>query len=356
MTRNEDSQLSSKKHSKIWVIVLSILVIVFSLCWLVFFFLIRPRLNQPLNEPLDLNEIFHQIIPPKDSDSQNGLQGNRPKPVCGDVDELTILVIGTDYRNGDYYYGLADAIRIIGVDFTVPQVNVVALPRALLIEQPGPRLDAPAPILLNQAYFFGTQGMGHYSGTGYGAGALAETLQINFGVPIDNYLVVNFFAFQNFIDQIGGIQVDLPETVYISDSGDQYFSAGIHYLDGEDTLKLARARALSSDNTRIDNQTLILKGIIQRLKEPEVLLKLPQLIDILWNAVLTDTTPAQIQGGICLLDKLTSEQIHFFNPELSLLTDDRAYIPSMNKEMNIFRWDQDLVTWLLESLATGMEP
>ncbi len=261
-----------------------------------------------------------------------------------------MLVIGTDFRGSGYLYGLADVIRIVHIDFTIPQVNVVALPRALLIENPGPNLEVEAPILINQSYLFGTAGMGHFSGSGYGAGALAETLQTNFGVTIDNYLVVNFNAFVNFIDRIGGIQVDLPSAIDAKPAA--FFPAGEQWIDGEKALILARNRKNSSDNARIDAQSLVIQGILNRFTDPSVILDLPGLFTEFSSAVLTDITPNQIQTAVCMIGKLNSDNIQYFNPSTDMMPYGRTFIPTVNKEMDVFSWDQTLVDWIHQSLSS----
>ncbi len=133
------------------------------------------------------------------------------------------------------------------------------------------------PRAAHQTYLFGTQGMGHFSGSGYGASALAEALQTNFGVSVDNYLVINFSAFQNFIDSIGGITVTLPLSVDAEPAAT--FPAGTQWLTGEKALILARNRKNSSDNIRIDYQSLIIQGILERLSDPTVYANLPDVID-----------------------------------------------------------------------------
>lgn len=351
----ENTSSAPKKNKKTWVIVLSVGTIVIALLWLVFFLWLRPRLAQPISEPLNLPTSDGPKLPIGIQTLQSVQNQEKIPPVCGDVAEMTILVVGTDYRKGGYVYGLADAIRLVQIDFTQPRVNVVALPRALLVEEVGPNLDVAAPILLNQAYLFGTSGMGHFSGSGYGAGALAETIQANFGVSVDHYVVIDFTAFMNIIDAMGGIVVDLPRTVYINESGDQFFPAGINHLDGEEALQLARARALSSDNIRIDNQTVILEAIFNRLREPEILLRIPQLIEQLSYLVLTDFSLQDIPVALCLLEKLESDNLAFYNPSLDLIQTDREYVPTMSKEMSIFRWDQALVDWIQASLF-GPQP
>lgn len=85
-------------------------------------------------------------------------------------------MVGIDYRGDGYLYGLADSIRLIRIDFVNMTVNMVALPRDLIVEAPEGRFTAPDPFKINQAYLFGTPGMGHYLGSGLGAGALSEVI------------------------------------------------------------------------------------------------------------------------------------------------------------------------------------
>lgn len=307
--------------------------------------------NQPLGEPLDLPAT---ATPTENFDvsEQNTEEpvDEGPPPVCGDVDEMTLLLVGTDFRGSNYLYGLADVIRIIHIDFTLPQINLVAIPRMVLIEDPGPNLEVATPVLINQTYLFGTQGMGHFSGSGYGAGSLAETLQTNFDVNVDNYFVINFATFVNFIDSIGGISVTLPAAVDAEPLAS--FPAGTQWLTGEKALILARTRKNSSDNVRIDHQSLIIQGILERLSDPTVFTNLPDVIDTFSSAVMTDLSPAQIQTGLCMLGKVDPTSIQYFNPGEDILTYGRHYIPTVSKEMYIFYWDQDFTDWIHASMIS----
>ena len=353
MTNSDDTQpIRRKKQRKTLIVVTSIILGIAIVAGALYFLWLRPLLQAPLGDPLDLPKDSDESVSDANTPDQasDTTQEASNSPICGDEDEWLVLIVGTDYRETEYLYGLADAIRIARVDFTKPEVSVVALPRALLIENPGPHLDVEAPILLNQSYFFGTAGMGHFSGSGYGAGALAETLQTNFDLNIDHYLVVDFAAFKNFIYLIGGVQIELPEAVYINESEEAYFPAGVQILDGEKALQFARARVLTSDNVRIDNQTLLIKAIFQRLQDPEVIKYLPDLIDSITNMVLTDVSLADLQTLICLVDKLGSESINFYNPGSDLIETGSVFIPTMDKEMDIFNWNQALTDWVTTSL------
>ncbi len=87
------------------------------------------------------------------------------------------------------------------------KVNMVALPRDLLVEAPEGRFTEQNPMKINQAYLFGTPGWGGYLGEGIGANSLAEVIRYNFGVTPQHYAVVNFDTVINFIDAIGGVEV-----------------------------------------------------------------------------------------------------------------------------------------------------
>ncbi|MCU0487013.1 MAG: hypothetical protein MUC85_12990 [Anaerolineales bacterium] len=55
------------------------------------------------------------------------------EPVCGGPTQMTILLIGSDYRGDGFLYGLADAIRLVRIDFTIPAVSVLDFPRDLRV-------------------------------------------------------------------------------------------------------------------------------------------------------------------------------------------------------------------------------
>jgi anionic cell wall polymer biosynthesis LytR-Cps2A-Psr (LCP) family protein len=131
-----------------------------------------------------------------------------------------------------------------------------------------------------------------------------------------------------------------------------FFSPGTQILDGKDALILARNRKNSSDNARIDTQSIIIKGILKQLMDPSMISQIPGFFDALSSYILTDISAQQIQTAVCMADKVNSDQIQFFNPSLDLITDSRVYVPSLDKEMNVFLWDQELVDWIHQSLIS----
>ena len=216
------------------------------------------------------------------------------KPVCGNESEWFVMLVGLDSREegSEYLYGLADVIRVARIDFTEPSVNVVSISRAMLVKIPEDHILVKGPLLINQSYFFGTRGMGYYTGSAFGAGSLAETIQYNFGITANHYLVVNFQAFVSFVDAIGGIDVDLPN--YVDDMPSSYFPAGEQHLTGERALVLARIRKKYSDLDRINNQSLVINAIVQKIKDPAIIARIPDIYASFTGSVLTDASPTKL--------------------------------------------------------------
>lgn len=361
----ETEGTDKKKNLKIILGVLGALIII---CTLLYFLLIRPMLRKPISEPLGLPPIATtQVSGSAEEGAEEALPLQPPsnlpeipvfipppvepdvKPVCGQDAEWMVLMVGIDYRGDDFLYGLADVIRVIRVDFVNMTVNMVALPRDLIVEAPAGRFRNPDPYKINQAYLFGTPGWDGYLGSGQGAGALAEVIQYNFGIPIDHYGVINFVTFINFIDAIGGVDVDLPGPISGFELGD--FSAGKQTLNGERALALSRIRYGYSDSFRVRNQTLIMRGVINKMIQPANLVRVPTLLSQFSGTFLTDLSLEQLGSiGGCFLRNFDSQNLQTFEVPEELLTAGSAFIPTLNNNAFVYRWDQQLVEWIYQSL------
>jgi len=204
---------------------------------------------------------------------------------------------------------------------------------------------------INQAYLFGTPGWGGYLGEGIGANSLAEVIRYNFGVTPQHYAVVNFDTVINFIDAIGGVVVNLPQGVADPNPNLGSFPAGMQVLSGERALALMRIRTNYSDSFRVGNQTLVMKGILNKLMQPATLIRVPSLLDQFRDAFLTDLSVDQIASlGMCFLrnfelDNLRSAQI----PD-ELLTVEYTYLPSLDNTSYTYHWDQTTVDWIHQNL------
>ena len=289
---------------------------------------------QPLGPSLTLStptaEVLSQGTPPPELTAVPG-ETLTPTviPVCGAPPTLTILVTGVASQN--YVYGLADAIRLVRFDFQAQTVSVLALPRDLWVEIPGIEGHGITVGKLNQAYFYGTQGMGYYEGSGYGSGLLAFTLQENYGVWVDHYLAVNLESFIQIIDTIGGIDIYLAGDVYRKVNGqpELFLKAGPRHLNGKKAEILARQRIEIGDFGRINNQTVILKGIAAKMLTPSGIKAIPDLVNQLKRNVMTDLSPDQISQLVCLAGKINyQEDVSFETLPGSLMNQTMVFDPA----------------------------
>lgn len=268
--------------------------------------------------------------------------------VCSEDASMRVLLVGIDYRAGDYLYGLADVIRFAEVDFANRSIDMIAIPRDLIVEIPPDRFKVPGPYKVNQAYFFGTPGMQNYYGEGNGADSLNEVLNYNFGISADHYVVVNFQTFVAFVDAIGGVDVNLPEPVYGGSQGD--FPQGEQTLTGERALALARIRENYNDEFRVRNQSLIIQGVFDKLLQPGNFIKIPILITQFQGSVLTDLPVDQIGKLALCFQNFERESLVTHHVPSEYLTLENLYLTSLNEYTYGFRWDWRLVEWIESSL------
>jgi LCP family protein required for cell wall assembly len=319
------------KIIKLITIGLVILSASIGISYLVFFW------NQPLNPALEQPQITlpnqPETLNPINSDSHTPSTDLTAtptiEPVCGGPPSMTVLISGV--ASSDYLYGLADAIRIARIDFQNPEVSVLALPRDLWVNIPGLESRGITFGKLNQAYFYGTEGMGYYEGPGFGAGLLAETLFTNYGLRIDHYLSVNLNSFRLIIDSMGGIDVTLPQDVYkrVNDQPVLFLKAGPHHLNGKQAEMLTRQRITIGDFGRINNQTIVLKAVAANLLSPAGISSLPVLVDQLRSNVETDFSPAEISQLICLADMIDfQEDVTFITLPEDLMVEQMVFDPT----------------------------
>lgn len=187
---------------------------------------------------------------------------------------FTMLVMGLDRRPGET--GLAyrtDTIMLISLDPITSSIGILSIPRDLYVEVPGYRQlqRVNSPMVL-----------GELRQPGFGPQLALQTVQYNLGIRIHDYLILDFMTFIQFIDLIGGIEMDIPYNISDPLYPDMnygydpfYIRAGQQQLDGRTALKYARTRHGDNDFQRAQRQQLVLYAVRDKLLNPEIL---PQLI------------------------------------------------------------------------------
>lgn len=236
---------------------------------------------------------------------------------------MTILVVGTDTRSVGYLFGMADSIMIMRIDFRTGDVAFMGIDRGIWVEIPDVEEDyGRTHGKITQAYHFGTEGMGYFSGEDYGAGLLKETIRHNWGVEIDHYIVVNMRTFRDIIDAIGGIKVYNPSPLYSFHQNQPKYLAGGYFFSGNDALLYARYRDPRNVLDRVDRQAIVMKAVYEEVFSLSIIPKIPQIVGVFKNNVLTDLNLAEISQLACLAARTDPAQVAF-----TKIPKDLLYIP-----------------------------
>ena len=270
---------------------------------------------------------------------------------------MTILIIGTRFGIGDN----SDTIRIVRVDFTKPEVVVVPIPRDLVVELPEEfvkKTKLGSPVKASAVNAIGTIVRWRNSRAG-GAILMAEVLEKNFGVHVDHYVAVGGLAFDNFVNDIGGITICLPAPV-IDETQHAHFPAGCQRLDGHDALLLARIRSDVGELGRVERQHRIVNAIIHQIvSNPYVLARLPFLVEKYRQRVLTSLSPKDLVPLMCLFTRIDPKKQAVFLPvPRNLLTEtrDKVYFYNALLESDVLKWDDAYAQWIRDAVAGKLRP
>lgn len=165
-----------------------------------------------------------------------------------------ILLLGVDARPDDEdEASRADSMMLISFDREHGCIKMTSFLRDSWVYIP----VADKKQRLNAACTYGG-----YSG-------VVDTIEYNFGVDIDGYVVADFEMFKIMVDSIGGVEVDVTEkeakevTNHPGRYGNVTLESGKHTLTGEQALAYCRIRKIDTDWKRTERQRTVIQQIIK---------------------------------------------------------------------------------------------
>lgn len=249
---------------------------------------------------------------------------------------MTILALGTDVRPGQHRAGLTDVMRAVRVDFQNLRVTALEFPRDLWVKIPAIEHNLGTDHQkLNTAYAYG--------GVEFGPSLLARTLNLNFGLKTDHYMVANMNVFAEVVDALGGLDITIPPggidgRTRTDRSERLVFPEGLQHLNGEQALTLARIRNVSVFE-RAQNQNLVMCALRRKIESPELILRLPGIINSFMSNIQTDLSPEQISQLACLGIQVPRGNILFASFPLELFHSAEVYDPVLKQD--VFIWETD---------------
>ncbi|MFW6133989.1 MAG: LCP family protein [Elusimicrobiota bacterium] len=132
-------------------------------------------------------------------------------------------------------------------------------------------------------------------------------------LSIDYYVQVDYKAFEEFIDELGGIELEVVKKMDYDDTAQNlhiHISTGINKFNGKQALKYVRYRdKLRGDIARQERQHKFLRIVLEKLKYPGTLPRVPSLVSAVKRNVNTNMSLADI---LVLVDELRNMEIKNF--------------------------------------------
>lgn len=225
---------------------------------------------------------------------------------------LTAIILGLDRRPSE---GLSitrsDTIIIASIYPAEEQITLFHIPRDTFLKlPPSYRTSGDEYIQANTLLM-----QGETRQAGYGPYWAGDVVACNFGIYVDRYVLLDFEAFIDLVDAMGGLTINVLFPISDSTFPDMnfrydpfYLARGEHLLSGYDALRYARTRHQDNDLVRGDRQIEVLEAIFEQAQQPEVVARLmtqaPDLLRSLRRHIETDILledmPQVIQSALVI--------------------------------------------------------
>lgn len=223
---------------------------------------------------------------------------------------VNVLIVGVDNRGENLTQNLStvgntDTIMIASLDTKTSNVEFISVPRDLVVKFA--LSDGSESAKINAGVALGTSGK--YSGGG--AQLLRDTLETLTGLKINYTIIINFEAFTQVIDALGGIDVNVEnsfcdaEYPLAGDKGTEVikFTRGEQHMDGTTALKFARSRVHATcanftagdpvfegtDFRRAYRQQQVVRAVQEKISKMGIdITKIQSILEALGNNILTE--------------------------------------------------------------------
>lgn len=248
------------------------------------------------------------------------LQGDvKPELLKGEGDgRINILLLG---KGGGNHSGpdLTDTILVASVDPVNKSADLVSLPRDLWVTVSGGGSSKINAVYANAKYRSQyTDPKNKNKAEAQGIKAIEDVVTDVLGIPIHYYTMVDFQAFRQAVDSVGGVDINVPADLAVSEhlwdeaTRKNYYlnvPSGMQHFDGTRALFFSRSRHTSvrGDFDRAERQRLMIQALSEKVLSAGTYtnpVKLSQLMSAFGDHVTTDFTPnnavrlAQIGKGI----------------------------------------------------------
>jgi LCP family protein required for cell wall assembly len=235
-----------------------------------------------------------------------------PGPTQPARDRITILLLGVDSGHARQFAN-TDTMLIASISLSRGTMTMVSFPRDITrfpLYFGGNYHDK-----LNSLMSVAAKDPAHYPDGP--SRTLANELGFLLGIPIDYTASMNLEGFEQMISTVGGVDID--NEVWIDDPLYDWFdgtfgfklSPGPHHLNGRQALAFVRSRRGAGDNDfkRADRQQQLLLALKSKMTQPDVIAKLPELLEIAGRTVATDLPPDVLRQSVGMVADINAAKV-----------------------------------------------
>ena len=191
----------------------------------------------------------------------------------------TFLLVGTDDGNGN-----ADTLMVASYDVKERRVGVVSIPRDTIVDRSWSTYPK-----INAAYSKGIK-------------CVREEVSQLLGIPIDYYIKIDIKAFVALVDEVEGIDFNVPVDMDYDDPAQNlsiHYKKGMQHLNGQQALEVVRFRHNNdmsgySDVGRSQTQQAILTAVAKKVLSWGSVPKISKFMDIFASYVDTDLSASDM--------------------------------------------------------------
>ena len=289
---------------------------------------------------LTMGRIYHKMNYEKSDELASGS--------LKDQGVINVLLIGNDSReNGED--GRSDAMILISISNKTKTIHMTSLLRDMYVDIPGHDGNR-----LNAAYAYG------------GPALLCETIKQNLDIEVNRYVLVNFQAFANLVDAVGGVDLEVTNdevqwiNAYLNEYNllegkemttdylDTSLSGEIH-LNGPQALAFGRNRYIGTDFGRTERQRKVLSAVMKKLPLA-MATNSGELIDGLFPNLTTNLTQTEMYSLSTQASKLLT-----YDVVQSTVPAEGTYSNATIRKMAVLQVDFEANKKLLKQEIYGQE-
>lgn len=294
-----------------------------------------------LNDTLiSLAEEAVEFTPPEFEEGSMSKPVEDTGPVWGDSKRVNIMVLGSDA--GPDRSGIRpDILMVVSINTETGNAQLFNVPRNLI----GAKFPEDTPAakvfpsgfsshegILNAVWAWGSSRPDLYPGSSNpGLTATRDVLTEMFGLDIQHYLVLNLKGFEDFVNLMGGVTLNIPRDIPYNDGRLAIAAGDNQHLNGEKALWFARERYTNTDYDRMQRQRCVVGALVDQITPTKIIAKSNELMGVLKDNMFTNLKQEDLKDWVSLLEKVQNANLNGFSfvpPEINPATPDLDFIRS----------------------------